>query len=157
MMITLTRCFEERLLRRERPDIEKAKISLKVSENKLEKCKQAMEKGLNEAAIIFAYSSMFHAARALLYKDGVIEKSHKCLVLYVQKIYAEKGILEQKLCNALDELRTERHEKFYGLEIEDVPKEEVDRAYENTKLFLQACKNIIKQEIENKLKRESKK
>ena len=28
---------------------------------------------------------------------------------------------------------------------------------ENAKLFLQACKNIIKQEIENKLKKESKK
>lgn len=159
-MITLSECFEKRLLRRERHDIQKSQTSLKVSENKLQKCKQAMEKGINEASIIFAYSSMFHAARSLLYKDGIIEKSHKCLVLYVQKHYAEKGLLEQKLCSALDELRAERHEKFYGLEIEDISKEETSHAYDNAKLFLNACKNIIEstiKEIENKNRNEAKK
>ena len=151
-MITLSECFEKRLLRRERSDIKKSHTSLKVSENKLEKCNQALEKNMYEAGIIFAYSSMFHAARALLFKDGITEKSHKCLVLYIQKNYAENGLLEQKLCNALDELRLERHEKFYGLEIEDISKEETITAYDNAKLFLETCRKIIRQETEKKEK-----
>ena len=64
-------CFEKRLLRKIQPDIDKAKRSIEIAENKLETARKAFEKDMFEVCIIYSYTSMFHSARALLYKDGV--------------------------------------------------------------------------------------
>jgi uncharacterized protein (UPF0332 family) len=59
---------------------------------------------------------MFHAARALLFRDGITERSHICIILYLQENYVKPGKLEQGFVNALNSLRIERHNEFYGLE-----------------------------------------
>ena len=86
--------------------MEKAKKSLEMSIKKLEEAKKALEYNLLDSCMIMAYTAMFHAARALLYKDGIQEKSHLCLIIYLREKYSEK--LPVHLINALDAYRIER-------------------------------------------------
>lgn len=76
----LNECFRKRLLRKERPDSEKSERSIEVAEAKLNEAKRAFSHGLLDATIVLAYTTMFHAARAILFKDGIVEKSHVCLM-----------------------------------------------------------------------------
>jgi len=54
---------------------------------------------------------MFQASRAILFHDGVVEKSHACVVAYNQEQYS--SILRQNMIHWLDSYRLERHESFY--------------------------------------------
>ena len=112
----LRECFEKRLLRRERPDPAKTQRSLEVAEIKLEEAEQALNHTLFDAAIILAYTAMFHAARAILFRDGIVEKSHMCLIEYLRETYVKTGKLSQTAVNILDTLRIDRHETLYGLD-----------------------------------------
>ena len=76
----LNACFRKRLLRRERPDVEKSRRSIEVAQAKLNAAEKAFSHGLLDATVVLAYTTMFHAARAILFKDGIIEKSHVCLI-----------------------------------------------------------------------------
>ncbi|HEC88687.1 MAG TPA: HEPN domain-containing protein, partial [Thermoplasmata archaeon] len=73
--MNLEECFEKRLLRKIEPDYEKAKRSIEIAENKLKRAKDAFDEGFLDICLVYGYTSMFHSARALLYKDGVQEKS----------------------------------------------------------------------------------
>lgn len=44
-------------------------------------------------AIIQAYYSMFHAARALIYVRGYRERSHHCLFIALRSLYVAEGLL----------------------------------------------------------------
>ncbi|MFW6120162.1 MAG: HEPN domain-containing protein, partial [Petrotogales bacterium] len=107
-------CYKKRMLRNIPPDLEKAKRSLEIAEKKLKTAKNAFEKELYGPTIIYGYTSMFHSSRALLYKDGVQEKSHICLVLYIKENYSKK--IPPYLINSLNSFRKERHETLYGLD-----------------------------------------
>jgi len=109
-------CFEKRLLRRESPSPERCRRSVEVAEAKLLQAGKALEHELFDASLILSYTAMFHAARALLYRDGVIEKSHVCLIEYLRESYVKKGRISEAHVNALDSARVDRHETLYGLE-----------------------------------------
>jgi len=53
-------------------------------------------------ATIQAYYSMFHAARALLFRKGFREKSHSCLKSAIEALYVEAGLLEKKYLTDFD-------------------------------------------------------
>ena len=114
-------CFKKRMLRKIMPDEDKAKRSLEIAENKLVTAKDSFEKELYGPAIIYGYTSMFHSSRALLYKDGIQEKSHICLVLYIRENYKDK--IPPYLINSLDSFRKERHETLYGLDFIETRKD----------------------------------
>lgn len=107
-------CFKKRMLRKIPPDNSKAKRSLEIARNKLNTAKEAYEKELYGPTIIYGYTSMFHTARALLYEDGIQEKSHICLVLYIKENHSEN--IPPYLINSLDAFRKERHATLYGLD-----------------------------------------
>ena len=117
----LEECFKKRLLRNIKPDIEKSKRSLEISHEKLETAKNAFKKKFYEACVIYGYTSMFHSARAVLYRDGVQEKSHVCIPIYLKEKYARK--IPAYLLQSLDNFRIERHETLYGLEFETSKKD----------------------------------
>ena len=110
----LEECFEKRLLRKIKPDMKKAKKSLETSKKKLEEAKKALKLRLFNSCMIMAYTAMFHAARSLLYKDGIQEKSHVCAIIYLKQKYMKE--LSATLINALNVHRIERHEALYGIE-----------------------------------------
>jgi len=85
---------------------------------------------------------MFHAARALLFRDGFTEKSHVCLIEYLREKYVKAGRMSEALVNALDSARAERHETLYGLETR-IGKKDAEYSLEKAKEFLAMIKNML--------------
>lgn len=116
--MNIDECFEKRLLRKERPDMRKAGRSMEIALEKLDKAKKAHESGVYEASVILAYNAAFHAARAVLFRDGIVEKSHACVAAYLKERVKE---LEPSFVSIFDTLRFERHDSMYGLESQVKP------------------------------------
>ena len=87
-------CFQKRLLRRANPDPLKVTKALEMAEMKKERSQDLFENDFFEESIVSSYTSMFQAARALLFHDGVIEKK-SCLCRRIPQrtlfIYARAG------------------------------------------------------------------
>lgn len=97
-----------------------------------------MDAGLFRWAFIAAYTSMFHAGRAILYRDGVKERSHYCIYVYLREKYS--GKIEAKYFSELDLLREQRHRTMYGdneVRLKDVEKEEAEDAVKTARGFLE--------------------
>ena len=84
--------------------------------------------------------SMFHAARALLYKNGIQEKSHFAMYIYLKEKYSNKIPLH--ILNLLNIHRTERHEAMYGLEYKPTEEDAVT-AIQDAKIFIKEIEKCI--------------
>ena len=71
--MSLEKLFKEGFLKKIAPSKERAEKSIKKSEMYLSEAQQTIELGINNLAIIAAYSSIFHAARSILFTDGIAE------------------------------------------------------------------------------------
>lgn len=134
-------CFKKRLLRKTTPDKLKMKKALEMAELKRERSEDLFGNEFYEESIVSSYTSMFQAARALLFNDGIIEKSHACVVAYLKDNYAQT--LGQDRINWLDTYRLERHESFYGLEKSIVDKVEAEDALVKSEKFLFSVNQIV--------------
>ena len=134
-------CFKKRLLREDRRDIIKSKKALEMADLKIARAKELLESGFYEESIVSSYTAMFHSARALLFKDGIIERSHACVIAYLAKHYGKS--LGHHLINWLDTYRLERHESFYGMDSLEVDGSEADDALKKAERFLQSVRTII--------------
>lgn len=63
--------------------------------------KDSFEKGNYKWATIQAYYSMFHTARGLIYAQKYREKSHYCLVIALERLYVERGLLDKVFIESL--------------------------------------------------------
>ena len=133
-------CFRFRLLRKITPDAEKTKRSLEVSKQRLIEADRAIQLKIYDFAILEAYMAMFHASRALLYKDGIQEKSHFAIFIYLKEKYSD--IIPLHILNFLNVHRIERHEAMYGLEYKP---EEQDAlvAVEDAKAFVKEIEKYV--------------
>jgi len=52
---------------------------------------------------------MFQGARALLFKDGCVERSHYCVVEYLKRHYVQSGKLDQSHINQEADRRMNYH------------------------------------------------
>jgi len=133
-------CFRFRLLRKIKPDEEKTKKSFEISKKKLIEAERAIQLEIFEYAILEAYMAMFHASRALLYKDGIQEKSHFAIFIYLKEKYSDKIPLH--ILNFLNIHRIERHEAMYGLEFKP-EEQDASVAIEDAKAFTKEIEKII--------------
>ena len=140
--MNLEECFKRRLLRREKPDSQRSHRSIEVAEAKFEQAKKAHAHELHDASLVLAYTPMFHGARALLFADGIIEKSHVCLVEYLRSEYSRKGVMSEGLVNSLDRMRIDRHEAVYGLEV-SVRSAQAANGLKESEQFIQAAKHLL--------------
>lgn len=133
-------CFEQRLLRKIDPDKEKSKKSLEISKLRLKEAEHAIKLEIFNYAILESYMAMFHASRALLYKEGIQEKSHFAIFIYLKEKYSDKIPLH--ILNLLNIHRIERHEAMYGLEYKP---EEQDAlvALEDAKVFVKEIEKRV--------------
>lgn len=69
---------------------------------------------------IALYNAFFHVARALLFKDGIKERSHFCIARYVEDKYVNTKLLNMDFLNYLDTLRDARHETQYSLDFAEI-------------------------------------
>ena len=64
-----------------------------------------------EPAFGSAYIAAFNAAKALLYGDGIDERSHACAILYLKSKYQKEF---GHLLNIFDDFRKKRHSIQYA-------------------------------------------
>jgi uncharacterized protein (UPF0332 family) len=133
--------FKERLLRKIKLDKYKVKKSVNVAESKFEEAKRLFENDFFNQAVVSAYTSMFHLVRAFLYKDGIQEKSHYAVFIYIKEKYSDK--IPKSLITSFDNYRIERHEALYGFEYK-ASKEDSDSVIEDADKFLVKIKEILK-------------
>lgn len=144
-MSELEECFKLGLLRRDKPDIEKARRSLVIAERKLDRAKRALVAKLPEEALLNAYAVIFHAARALLFRDGIIERAHWGLYVWIKHKYADR--LERKFITELNTLRLERHDIMYELEPPDITATDAEDAIAVAEEFIPAVRRLLAQQV----------
>jgi len=139
--MNLKECLKERLLVKISPDKNKAASSLKIALSKLSEAKRLFEQEFFDNAIITAYTSMFHAARALLYKEGFQEKSHYAVYIFLEEKYSDK--LPKNLIDVFYYYQKNRHNILYGLEDYHVSAEKAETAVIDAEDFLNKIKEIL--------------
>jgi uncharacterized protein (UPF0332 family) len=134
-------CYKTRALRKNKKDPEKAKRSLNMAYERLDKASELHDKGFHEECVVASYSSMLMGARALLFTDGIVEKNHYCVILYLQEHYMA-GI-GPELISWLDTYRVERHQWFYGLDGISVEPEDSEDALDRANRFIDKISTLI--------------
>lgn len=143
--MNIKECFEKRLLRKGRPDQLKSEKALEISKKNIARSERLLKHGFYSEAIIAAYTAMFQSARALLFKDGIFERSHYCVIEYLKEHYVKKHLLPSDYLYVIDLYRTQRHEVLYGLEEISYEKAEVEDAIEKAKKFTKTVSKVINQ------------
>lgn len=137
--MTVKDLVEKRELRKTKVDKSKVQKSLEIAETKLIESKNLFSAGFYDTAFLTLYTSMFHAARSLMYNDGIQEKSHFAVYVYLEERYKDK--IPKSLLNSYNEFRNHRHEILYGFE-GNYSKEEVENAILEGEEFLEEVKKI---------------
>ena len=131
-------CFKNGLLKRIKPDPDNAKRSLVLSKKNLDDASENLKIKCHRVVMILSYTAMFHAARGILFRDGIKERSHECVPIYLREKYPDM----EKYANILDSYRRFRHEAIYGLDF-DIDEKEAESAIEAAKDFLREIKALL--------------
>lgn len=124
-------CFKLGLLKKTESDMESALNSMETAKDSLKDADKNLKIVCYNVVIMLSYISMFHSARALLFKDGIKERTHVCIPIYLKETYPNF----EKYANTLDSYRLFRHRVVYGLRIM-VDKEDAEEAIKSAKEFL---------------------
>ena len=92
---------------------EKALQSIARAEELFSEAKAGLQDGRINSCVIVAYMALFHAGRALLFRDGYREKSHECIVRYLEETYGKE--LGSKTVERLDLFKAERMHTQYDI------------------------------------------
>ena len=136
--MNLQECFDTGLLRKEKPDEKKALNSLETAETYIVKAHHTLKSRDFDLTIFCAYTSMFHASRALLFKNGIKERSHVCLIEYVRQNYPE--LFDDM--NLLDTYRKSRHTAIYALDF-IITEEQAKEAIKDAKQMLEKIRKYF--------------
>ena len=85
---------------------------IKIAKRFLESAENIIKIKEYDMTIISSYNSSFHFLRAVLFKNGYVEKSHYCLIEALKELYKK----DEELLNLLklfDQIRSSRHEIQY--------------------------------------------
>lgn len=96
--MNINQAIEERILKRIKPDVELVKKEFNESDYDFKKSGKAFEEGDYKWAIVQAYYSMFHSARAVLFKLGFQEKRHSAIIPVLEDLDS-RGKLETTYVN----------------------------------------------------------
>jgi uncharacterized protein (UPF0332 family) len=97
---------------------------------------------LVRAATNSMYIAVFHAARAILFRDGIREKSHFCLEQYLLT-YVQSGALELKWMTWYGSMRMRRDSNQYGFEPPG-SREEIEASIELAAGFIERIESLLK-------------
>ena len=132
--------FRQGLLKKGKPSKQMALRSIERAFEELENAKKNIEIGLFKTAIVLAYGSMFHAARAIAFNDGINERSHFALIQYLIEKHPTQ--LNAGMLNKLDSYRRIRHSLNYGLDSK-ANEEEAENAIGFAETFLQETREFL--------------
>jgi len=144
-VIHLTRldeCYERGLLRKVAASNEKAMQSLAQAREWVTEAGYDCDAGALRSALMAAYMGYFHAARAVLFRDGVREKSHYCIGVYLES-YREPGLLEDEWVLQFDHMRGLRQNDQYSLDARPTV-QEVRQAVADAGKFIERMERLMK-------------
>src|SRR3989338_7680879 len=91
-------CLEKGLLKKNESSKNWVEKEFSISEKFLKSAEKTLEIEEFEISVIAAYDSLFHSARALLFRQGIAEKSHYCLIEALRELYKnDKELIEDFL------------------------------------------------------------
>lgn len=110
-----TNCLNNRGLRKFPITTLNIEKEIKESRNDLESAQKSLLELDYKWTIIKAYYSMFHAGKSLVISAGYIEKTHDCLIVAVEELFIDKGILPRSIVVDFRNAKTARESADYGL------------------------------------------
>ncbi len=141
-MNELENCFKRKQLRKVESSNEKAELSIKQAKEWLVEAEKNLENSTCKFAQISTYLTFFHSARAVLFRDGVREKSHYCIGVYLEK-YVDNGDLEEEYTLLFDRMRSARNTDQYSFQV--APSlEEVKSGIQAAKKFIKRIRQLLK-------------
>jgi uncharacterized protein (UPF0332 family) len=138
-IIDFKECLEKGFLRRIPPSGEKAFQSIVKAKELFEEAKSSLEEERINSAVIVSYMAIFHAARALLFKDGYREKSHECIIRYLEEKHPNIGIAQ---IEKLEKYKSERTHTQYDVSYSP-NEEEAEKMIKFTERFIQIVEELI--------------
>lgn len=142
-MDKLKECFEKGLLKKTAKQPELALKDLKQSEFFLNEANELLEINKKIMAAIALYNAYFHCARALLFKDGIKERSHYCIAKYLEEEYIKTKKLEIKFLNGFETIMSIRHNAQYSTEEIEI-EEDNEELHNICEEFITAVEKLIK-------------
>jgi uncharacterized protein (UPF0332 family) len=141
--LNLEDCFEKNLLRKTNPSDAKAKRSLEQARVWVDEARRTLDAGAYRSGLMAVYMGYFHAARAVLFRDGLREKSHICIEIYLEE-YVRRGRLEEEWLLLYHRLRSVRHLDQYSFTA--APTEgEVEFAIDHAEAFIDRIGRILRE------------
>ena len=128
-------------MRKVEPSRTKSDQSLIQARDWLSEAEKNLKAEAYRSALSSAYLAIFHSARAILFRDGVREKRHYCIGLYLQK-YVEKGTLEEEWPMFFDRIRSVRHTDQYSF-MAKPSKEEVQSGIDLAERFIERMQRLL--------------
>lgn len=114
---------------------------LEAAEDDLKEAKDRFKNEKYKYATVTAYYSMFHTARALIYSKGYREKSHYYLLIALQALFVDKGLIEEDLAKDYYTIMMLREGADYHGEFS---KEGAESSIKSASIFLQKAKGLLK-------------
>lgn len=114
---------------------------LKAAEDDLKEARKSLQRESTKWAIVQAYYAMFHAGRALVYKQGYRERSHHCLIVALRALYQGKG-LSAELVDRLGQAKALRENADY---VGEFSKESSDFLVRSAEEFVKAAHSLLKE------------
>ena len=138
----LDNCLKTGLLKTVFPSPISVKKSLIQANFFLKEASDLIDNSKKEMAMLALYNAAFHAARAILFLDGIKEKSHYCLQKYLEAKAEQTNIVLPADAELFDNLRTMRQEVQYDLS-KFVFEEDLVELYNQTLDFIERVKKIV--------------
>ena len=108
-------CISNRGLRKIPINTRDIEAEMREAESDLESAKRSLVEPDYKWTIIKAYYSMFHAFKSLAFSVGYTEKSHECLIVAIEELFIDKGLLPASLVTDIRSAKTAREAADYGL------------------------------------------
>jgi len=134
-------CFRQGLLRKVEPSSTKSRESVIEARDWLSEARKNVDAEAYKSAISSLYLAIFHSARAVLFRDGVREKSHYCVGVYLGK-YVDEGVLEEDWVLIFDRMRSVRHTDQYSFQVHP-SKEEVKSGIDIAGKFVNRMEKLL--------------
>jgi len=119
-----------------------AEQSIKQADHFFDEAHELIEAGIKDMAFIALYNASFHVARALLFRDGIKERSHYCVSKYIEEKYCEKEMVTLRQAIILDSLRARRNTIQYSLEQPEL-EEDLNEIYSEVEGLIERVKELL--------------
>lgn len=139
LSLQFRRLLEERKLQKIPPKNDIVAKEVAAAEYDLKKSKNSCENEDYKWAIVQAYYSMFHAARALIYSKGYREKSHRACSVALKEFFLDS--LGEERIKDFEEAMDLRESADYGSAYTDEDAKNLVRKAEG---FLENAERILK-------------